>query len=230
MGRDDETLEENDQKRFQKLYPDTLSRFLDHIGLTEFYVCRAIHCPNAFCLAFRTKDGYKISYSGDTRPCEKFREISSWGGSPDLLIHEEGKLMKAKMTLLTHFSQRYAKMPHLAEIEDQPNLGVVFDNMTVARDKQTVIPSVYPALKRFYAEYLEELEDRACQYKAKYDPESSHGVGSGLDEDSPFMTKKQLAEKLEKRHEDKHQWFINVKKRKLLEKEQMANKEKNAKL
>jgi len=224
------------------------------VGLSEFYTSRAIHCPNAFCLAFRTKDGYKISYSGDTRPCEKFREISTWGGPPDLLIHEatmehfmiydakikkhttfteaieEGKLMKAKMTLLTHFSQRYAKMPYLAEIEDQPNVGVVFDNMTISRDKQNIIPSVYPALKRFFAEYLLELEERGDQYKAKYEPEANHGVGTGIDEDSPFMTKKQLAEKLEKRHEDKHQWFINVKKRKLLEKEQMAKKEKNAKL
>ena len=57
--------------------------------------------------------------------------------------------MKAKMTLLTHFSQRYAKMPYLAEIEDQPNVGVVFDNMTISRDKQNIIPSVYPALKRY---------------------------------------------------------------------------------
>ena len=160
--------------------------------------------------------------------------------------------MKAKMTLLTHFSQRYAKMPYLAEIEDQPNVGVVFDNMTISRDKQNIIPSVYPALKRyvvcvshypiicfsfikenffrFFAEYLLELEERGDQYKAKYEPEANHGVGTGIDEDSPFMTKKQLAEKLEKRHEDKHQWFINVKKRKLLEKEQMAKKEKNAKL
>ena len=83
---------------------------------------------------------------------------------------------------------------------------------------------------RFFAEYLLELEERGDQYKAKYEPEANHGVGTGIDEDSPFMTKKQLAEKLEKRHEDKHQWFINVKKRKLLEKEQMAKKEKNAKL
>ena len=51
--RDDETLEENDQKKIQKLYPDTLSRFFGHVGLSEFYTSRAIHCPNAFCLAFR---------------------------------------------------------------------------------------------------------------------------------------------------------------------------------
>ena len=139
--RNEETMEENPDKKIQKLYPDDLARFLDVTGLSEFYVSRAIHCPNAFCLAFRTKAGYKIAFSGDTRPCEKFREICVWGGPPDLLIHEatmehfmiydamikkhstfteaieEGKAMEAGFTMLTHFSQRYAKMPMLTEIE-----------------------------------------------------------------------------------------------------------------
>jgi len=85
---DPKTLVENPDKKLQKLYPADLSRMLDQLGLSEFYTSRAIHCPNAFCVAFRTKEGYKIAYSGDTRPCDKFREISRWGGPPDLLIHE----------------------------------------------------------------------------------------------------------------------------------------------
>ena len=88
------TYEENSTKKIQTLFPDELSKMLNHIGLSEFYTSRAIHCPNAFCVSFRLTDGYKISYSGDTRPCEKFREISTWGGSPDLLIHEVGAPMK----------------------------------------------------------------------------------------------------------------------------------------
>ena len=88
------TYEENSTKKIQTLFPDELSKMLNHIGLSEFYTSRAIHCPNAFCVSFRLTDGYKISYSGDTRPCEKFRDISTWGGSPDLLIHEVGAPMK----------------------------------------------------------------------------------------------------------------------------------------
>ena len=38
--------------------------------------------------------------------------------------------------------------------------------------------------------------------------------------ESPLKEKKQLADKLVKRHEDKHQWFLRMKKRKLLAKEQ----------
>ena len=141
--RDNDTLEENPDKKHQMLFPDDLNRFLDITGLKEFYVSRAIHCPNAFCVALRTKAGYKIAFSGDTRPCEKFRDICAWGGPPDLLIHEatmehfmiydamikkhstfteaieEGKAMAAGFTLLTHFSQRYAKLPMLTEIEGE---------------------------------------------------------------------------------------------------------------
>ena len=85
---DPKTFVENPEKKIQKLYPAELSRMLETLGLSEFYTSRAIHCPNAFCVAFRTKEGYKVAYSGDTRPCEKFREIARWGGPPDLLIHE----------------------------------------------------------------------------------------------------------------------------------------------
>ena len=167
------TYEEIPGKKFQKLYPRERGEFLDKIGMSEFYTCRAIHCPNAFCVSFRSKDGYKISYSGDTRPCEKFRVISTWGGPPDLLIHEatmehfmmydaiikkhttfteaieEGRQMNAKFTLLTHFSQRYAKMPAFDEIENKSNVGVAFDNMVVRRKNMHYIPSIYPALSRY---------------------------------------------------------------------------------
>ena len=170
--RDEATLEENPNKRFQKLYPRELKEFLQHVGLSEFYTCRAIHCPNAFCAALRTEDGFKFSYSGDTRPCEKFRDISTWGGSPDLLIHEatmehfmmmdaiikkhstfteaiqEGRAMGAKFTMLTHFSQRYAKIPVFEEIQGQPNVGVAFDNMVVHKNNWRSIPGLYPALSR----------------------------------------------------------------------------------
>ena len=184
---DPKTLVENPDRKLQKLYPAELSRMLENLGLSEFYTSRAIHCPNAFCVAFRTKEGYKVAYSGDTRPCEKFREIARWGGPPDLLIHEatmehfmmydaiikkhttfteaikvsttfignnnfdpfqEGKLMGAKFTMLTHFSQRYAKMPLLGEIEGQPNVGIAFDTMSVSPRTFNLIPSLYPALSR----------------------------------------------------------------------------------
>lgn len=86
---------------------------------------------------------FKVSYSGDCRPCAPFARI---GRHSTVLIHEAtfedglegnavakkhsttsealaiGARMRAKMTLLTHFSQRYQKLPVIereeAEEED----------------------------------------------------------------------------------------------------------------
>lgn len=43
-----------------------------------------------------------------------------------------GKKMNAKFTLLTHFSQRYYKIPVMSEHFDD-NVGVAFDNLRVSR-------------------------------------------------------------------------------------------------
>merc|ERR1712130_1097725 len=51
---------------------------------------------------------------------------------------------------LTHFSQRYAKMPTLTEIEGHQNVGISFDMMQVNRSTLNLIPSLYPALKSFW--------------------------------------------------------------------------------
>ena len=57
--------------------------------------------------------------------------------------------MGAKFTMLTHFSQRYAKMPLLGEIEGQPNVGIAFDTMSVSPRTFNLIPSIYPALSKY---------------------------------------------------------------------------------
>lgn len=43
---------------------------------------------------------------------------------------EVGRLMKAKYTVLTHFSQRYAKLPRFND-NFTGNVGIAFDNMQV---------------------------------------------------------------------------------------------------
>lgn len=109
------------------------------------------HCPNAFGVAFVHESGYKITYSGDTMPCDN---LISLGLNSDLLIHEAtmedelhqeaiikmhsttsqaidvGTKMNAKFILLTHFSQRYAKLPRFND-NFTDNVGIAFDNMMV---------------------------------------------------------------------------------------------------
>lgn len=44
---------------------------------------------------------------------------------------EQGEDMKAKYTILTHFSQRYAKIPRMDDDVDD-NVLIAFDNMEVS--------------------------------------------------------------------------------------------------
>lgn len=48
---------------------------------------------------------------------------------------EISKKMQAKSTILTHFSQRYARMPRVSEETEKVfvtnNIGIAFDNMKV---------------------------------------------------------------------------------------------------
>jgi ribonuclease Z len=122
------------RQRVDQLYKD--------LGITKFSTCRAIHCDWSYCnsITFKlsTKEEFKVSYSGDTRPnLYMFAEVIGQGS--DLLIHEatlendlleEAKkkrhstineaievanTMNAEKLILTHFSQRYPKLPSISK-------------------------------------------------------------------------------------------------------------------
>ncbi|XP_023347836.1 zinc phosphodiesterase ELAC protein 2-like [Eurytemora carolleeae] len=68
--------------------------------------------------------------------------------------------MEAKFTLLTHFSQRYSKIPLLDEIQGKENVGIAFDNMVVNPVSMRTIPGLYPALKRIFHSEVREMEEK----------------------------------------------------------------------
>ncbi|KAI8587866.1 beta-lactamase-like protein [Geranomyces variabilis] len=92
------------------------------------------HCPWAYALVLQTRVGCKLVFSGDCRPSENLIEA---GKGATILIHEGtlcdsmkdeadrkrhctigqaiqvAEKMQARNLLLTHFSQRYPKMPPL---------------------------------------------------------------------------------------------------------------------
>ncbi|CAJ2510117.1 Uu.00g060170.m01.CDS01 [Anthostomella pinea] len=105
-------------------------------GLAKIEVCWVNHCFGALATAFTFPSGLKIAYSGDCRPSDAFVQI---GQGSTILIHEStfddelqgdavakkhstmseaidvGRRMGARRILLTHFSQRYQKVPVIEE-------------------------------------------------------------------------------------------------------------------
>ncbi|XP_055545892.1 ribonuclease Z, mitochondrial [Wyeomyia smithii] len=161
------------------------------LGLREIATCRVRHCPHSFGVALRmlakvkgdTGEEVKITYSGDTMPCQ---DLVNLGQNSTVLIHEatmedeleaearikmhstlsqaieQGKKMNAKYTLLTHFSQRYAKIPRI-ESNLGNNLGIAFDNMEVTLDDLPILCMFYPALKAMFISHFEEMEEKALK-------------------------------------------------------------------
>ena len=111
---------------------------LESIGISELVNVQVQHCYQAYGIAISLKslctdlEPIKIVYSGDTRPCDALISI---GINATILIHEAtfedkkiddaikknhstmaeavnvGKQMNAFRVVLTHFSQRYQKVP-----------------------------------------------------------------------------------------------------------------------
>lgn len=114
--------------------------------------------------------GWKLVYSGDTRPCQR---LCHFGAGATLLIHEAtfepdllsqalrkrhtttaeavqcGKAMSAYRTILTHFSQRYPKLPagidaHALPRRERPM--VAFDGMVVTFEQLPHLPALMPVV------------------------------------------------------------------------------------
>lgn len=143
----------------QELYPHLF-------GLQDVQAVFVNHCHGARAVSLTWPDEtraeetddnddpkpFKVSYSGDCRPCADFARI---GRHSTLLVHEAtfedglegnaiakkhsttsealaiGARMRARMTLLTHFSQRYQKLP-VMEREEAPAAGD--DKMDIVDD------------------------------------------------------------------------------------------------
>jgi ribonuclease Z len=109
-----------------------------NIPIKELRTVKVSHCHGAQAISVTFTNGFKFSYSGDCRPNELFCRI---GLDSDVLVHEatfddglEGDAkakkhcttgeavgvalgMKARNLILTHFSQRYQKIPVLSSVK-----------------------------------------------------------------------------------------------------------------
>lgn len=173
---------------------DEENRLKKALNVSSVFTAPVRHCPNAFGIAITHADGWKITYSGDTMPCRSLIEL---GMDSDVLIHEAtmeddladearkkmhstttqaiqvGQEMKAKFILLTHFSQRYAKIPRFNNsFSLKVGIGIAFDNMQVRLSDLPKLPYMYTPLKFMFAEHYEELELKAVKRQLKLEREA----------------------------------------------------------
>ena len=123
-------------------------------GFVEWNSVRVQHCYDSYGLVFGHRQGWRVAFSGDCRPCQ---ELVRAGFRCTLLIHEAtfedsleshahrkrhstsseaaaaSQQMQAHRTIFTHFSQRYPRAPR-----DVPREGpltarpiVAFDGMRI---------------------------------------------------------------------------------------------------
>jgi ribonuclease Z len=141
-------------------------------GLSKISTCFVQHCNAAMAVVIDFPNGFKVAYSGDCRPSQEFVAI---GQGATLLIHEAtfddeligdamakkhsttsealqiGKAMGARRILLTHFSQRYQKIPVMAADEGKDQIAIVaFDYMRTRIGDFAKVESFKPALMKLY--------------------------------------------------------------------------------
>ncbi|XP_010465640.1 PREDICTED: zinc phosphodiesterase ELAC protein 2-like isoform X3 [Camelina sativa] len=166
-----------------------LKKVLGEMGLEELISFPVVHCPQAFGVVVKAAErknitgdeipGWKMVYSGDTRPCPQMVEASK---GATVLIHEatfEDALIEEAVaknhsttkeaidvgssagvyrTVLTHFSQRYPKIPVIDE-SHMHNTCIAFDMMSINMADIHVLPKILPYFKTLFRNQVVEDED-----------------------------------------------------------------------
>lgn len=161
-----------------------------YLGINSFRVCPVPHFKPSYAMTMDIpytdgdQNSFKLSFSGDTLPSKDFLRL---GRDSSLLIHEAtfqdelatmakqknhstvsqaietGRLMNAKYTILTHFSQRYVTMPYI-ERELNSNVGIAFDYMEITIPDLPRLNSLYPKYKNLFEEEWERMKSRTNNY------------------------------------------------------------------
>ncbi|XP_054784169.1 tRNase Z TRZ3, mitochondrial-like isoform X2 [Prosopis cineraria] len=161
-----------------------LKRVMQEAGLESLISFPVVHCPQAFGVVLKAAErvnslgkvipGWKIVYSGDTRPCPELVEASR---GATILIHEAtfedalleeaisrnhsttkeavevGDSANAYRIVLTHFSQRYPKIPVFDEAHMHKTC-IAFDMMSINIADLPVLPRVLPYLKLLFRDEM----------------------------------------------------------------------------
>ena len=161
-------------------------------GLSNLVSCYVSHCWGSQAVSMTFPTGFKFSYSGDCRPSRWFASI---GRDSTVLVHEAtfdddlkseamakkhsttseaigiGAAMGARRVILTHFSQRYQKIPSLnafdtrsIKLEDAEDIDYSSANLEQPVDESILPPATTD-------ESSETLDDTPSQAQPRLQPE-----------------------------------------------------------
>ncbi|KAL3162088.1 hypothetical protein ABBQ38_009153 [Trebouxia sp. C0009 RCD-2024] len=143
-----------------------LNKVKSQLGLKTLQSVLVVHCAHAYAAVLEGEAGWKLVFSGDTRPCD---QLVAAAQDATLLIHEAtfedeliedakakrhsltceaveiGSKSKAYRTILTHFSQRYPKIPKI-ESSFLATTCIAFDLMSINLQDLPRLPSHVPAV------------------------------------------------------------------------------------
>ncbi|KAI2811521.1 Zinc phosphodiesterase ELAC protein 2 [Blomia tropicalis] len=159
---------------------------LDSLSLNDLVTVEVPHCYDSYGIVITTRENEKIAYSGDSTYSNAFDDA---GKDCLLLIHEatmnddlreEAELKRhstisdaiqvglncnARFTMLTHFSQRYAKIAPVALVENpslatyiENNVGFAFDFMNVDLRQLWKATRMKSVLETLFADEIHEMQ------------------------------------------------------------------------
>jgi len=170
------------------IHPYLRDRLRKDLGITNIHSIPVAHCAHAHAVLLTgtlCPFGNTIAFSGDCRPSDRLAQV---GKGADVLIHEAtfedgmeeeavlkrhstvseavnvGMRMGVKYVVLTHFSQRYPKIPiwtgkgkirsnsEQEESTNDKNMKVIFafDFMTIKEENIHLASEITPALRLLY--------------------------------------------------------------------------------
>ena len=177
------------------------------LGFSNIEAVRVEHCRGAKALVLTFPTGFKLAFSGDCRPSEAFARI---GQGATVLIHEAtfahgrtkdaqkkrhsttsealqiGAAMNAKSVVLTHFSQRYSRLPVMEETIEMGFPYVNFSEMNSSKNSVTTIEDGGTMDDKVAGETVED-EEPADVSTAALPEDGEDGDGHKIEGDDNVM-------------------------------------------
>lgn len=98
---------------------------------------------------------------------------------------EVGVKADAKFTLLTHFSQRYSKIPVLPFQEERSSdcnkVGIAYDFMMTSLSQLPLLPLFYPSLNLMFSEFRLQLSEKTAKRELKKEQTANSSSNSATE-------------------------------------------------